>query len=819
MKPLFLTILLFFAYMLDAQSAVKGRVIDAKTKEPLAFVNIKINDNPHLGVVTDIDGNFNYKSNINIQTLTFSYVGYEKKIISLDTEKNLERLVIGLSSVNLNLQEVTIKAGENPAHRIIRKVIANRKINNPENVTSFKYTSYNKIMADYKYDQDKYYSTGSGPKITGDSMQHRMDAYLKGGHLMMMESTTERKYLYPKRNQETILGTKTSGFKNLSIPFSATDFQPVSFYEDHFQLMETKYLSPIAQGSLNHYFFNIEDTIFQNQDTVFVISFKPKLGKNINGMKGVLQINTNRYAIQNVIAEPAEQGLWDMKIQQKYQFVDNKQWFPEQLNFEIWVRDVGMLGVEFGLVYSGKCYIDNVELFADLRSKDFSVDDVIVDEKVNQHDSSFWNEKRTVALEQKETATYQHWDTLREEFAEKGINLDNIVTFLEKIVDGKIAIRWFDLDLSKMFVTNEFEGFRLGLGVSTNEKLSKHFTVGGFFGYGTNDYLWKYGGECALNFSKEHEIDLRIGYQNTLSETGAPTLLYNPLAGQNLLDLRKRLASQMDQIEKKTVDFGFRAFRYAKFNIVLDQVRVNPLYTYKYQPDAQSGLTKYTYTGLNVGMRYAFKERFVRTAFQRLSMGTKYPIIYLNYTRGISGFLDGEFDFNKINFRLDKTFTWKVLGESKVRIDAGFVDRPLPYGLLYTGEGDLDNWSVFVPDYFQTMGKYEFLSDQYTNVFLSHNFGSLFFRIKKFQPHFIVHHNMGWGRLSHPEYQQNIEFKTKEKGFIESGLQIDQILRLNCFNFFYFYFGAGAYYRYGAYASDVANENLTFKLSLTVSTR
>lgn len=73
MKPLFLTILLFFAYMLDAQSAVKGRVIDAKTKEPLAFVNIKINDNPHLGVVTDIDGNFNYKSNCKyLQLLDFN---------------------------------------------------------------------------------------------------------------------------------------------------------------------------------------------------------------------------------------------------------------------------------------------------------------------------------------------------------------------------------------------------------------------------------------------------------------------------------------------------------------------------------------------------------------------------------------------------------------------------------------------------------------------------------------------------------------------------------------------------------------------------
>jgi hypothetical protein len=148
------------------------------------------------------------------------------------------------------------------------------------------------------------------------------------------------------------------------------------------------------------------------------------------------------------------------------------------------------------------------------------------------------------------------------------------------------------------------------------------------------------------------------------------------------------------------------------------------------------------------------------------------------------------------------------------------VDRPLPRGLLYTGAGSLDgNMVFFVPNYFQTMGKYEFLSNQYANVFFSHNFESLLLRIGRFQPHFTLHHNMGWGRLSHPEHQQNIGFRTKDRGFFESGLQVDRILRLRYLNMFYVGFGAGAYYRYGAYAQDRVGDNFSFKVSFTFFTK
>jgi len=819
MKHILIAILIFSVHSVFAQYAVRGKIVDQRTQRPLAFVNIQINDNPRLGTTTDIDGNFKFESETKINTLRFSYVGYERKTISMDSVRNANRMVVNLTQTAMQLQGVTIVAGENPAHRIIRQVTANRRINNPENVRSFKYNSHNIITVD---------TESNDTTSRGDSLRNNINRAFRGGYLFLTETITERKFL-SGRSQETILSTRTSGFREFALPFSGTDFQPFSFYEDHFQLFEVNYLNPISRGSTSRYFFNIEDTIFQGQDTVFVISFRPRTNSNINGLKGVLQINTNRYAVQNVIAEPAEPGMFNMRIEQKYVFVNDTQWFPEQLNFEISFSRLNVLDkgtdMRANVVMRGRTYIDQVELFPELRRRDFSIDQTIMSMAVKLQDSLFWAERRVVPLDSKELATYRFIDSIGE-----AANLDGIMMVImdDILMQRHIPItKHLALDLSNLMVFNEFESLRLGMGLRTRERLSKHLSFGGFFGYGFRDKAWKYGGDGILNFSRKHEIDLRLNYQNTLRETGCivPFVEHRSLA--NLLamqDYRSFMASQMDQIQEISANVGFR-IRFAKFNFGLSQTHVNPYKEIVFQPNDREEFTNYNYTNLNIGVRYAFRERFIRTTGRRMSLGTKFPIIQANYSRGLSGlsgFLTGDFEFNKIDFRLDQSFTWKILGESKIRMNAGWIDRPLPYGLLYTGDGAFQKHGVglfFTPNYFQTMRKYEFLSDQYANLFLSHNFGSLFLRIGRFRPHFTVHHNMGWGRLSHPEYQQNIEFKTKDKGFYESGLQIDQLLRLNYLNMMYLGFGAGVYYRYGANAFDRTQDNFAVKLSLTFSTK
>lgn len=782
------------------QYGISGEVVDGETNSPLAFVNIIFDHNVLTGTVTDINGRFQYSSPVAITSLTFSYVGYEQKTVFMDAIDGNVLSAVKLYPSAFVFEEIVVKAGENPANRIIRNVIANKEINNPENIASFKYKSYNKVIYDFALvDED-----------APDSIEALKSEIFKDGHALIMESVTERKYIYPDNSEEAILGVKVSGFKNPSFAPLATDLQPFSFYKEIIPIFDIQYINPISDGSLMKYDFRIEDTLYQQFDTTFILSFKPRPGKNYEALKGLLYINTSTYAIQNVIAEPYNKGLIDVKLQQQYQLIDGKQWFPEQLNYEIFLQVDSY--EEIGMRVNGNSHIKDVELNADLKKKDLSVEVLRLDEMASARDTFFWSEHRVDPLSAKELATYEVMDSLGKKY-----KFDKILSFAEKFVYSKIPVGFIDIDISKSLIYNMYEGLRLGLGVYTNDKLIKNLSLGGYFGFGLKSDEWKYGGELIWTVDKDRELQVRGKYENTLLESGKTKLGF---FNEKLYDWRSYFATQMDDMVQSNIAIGLRAVKYAKVHLSFNHAQVTPLYDYVYQVDEQVPVNAYTITDFTINIRYAYKEKLISSMGRRLSLGTKYPVLSLSYTRGLDGVLGGQFAFNKFEARLEESIYLKNLGESKIRVDAGLIDQPLPYGLLFTGEGSNTRYlSVLVKNYFLTIGPYEFLSDRYVNVFFTHNFGSLLFHAGKFKPMFSIIQNIGWGTLSNPEYHQQIDFKTKEKGLYETGLQIDNLVRLNFHNVGYFGFGIGGYYRYGPYALNRATDNMAFKISFMFTTK
>ena len=782
----------FFFFSKSSAQNIVGKVFDASTKEPLAFANIVFDNNQRWATASDIDGRFTFSAHQPMNSLICTYVGYETQTVQIEQNKNI---TIYLQATTDKLEEVVIRPSENPANAIIRKVIANKEKNNPENIPSFKYKSYNKMVYDMKTD---------GNTKTDSLNRKAKGTLLKDSPLFIMESVSERKFIAPDISEEIVIGTKVSGFQNPSFASLATDLQPFSFYQDNIKLFDIQYLNPISKGSLKKYRFILEDTIFQNKDTVYIISFQPKKNKNIEGLKGQLYINSNQYAVQNVIATPFEKGKIDIKIQQKYVFLENKYWFPEQLNY-------ALLFTELKMVVDGKSYISDVHLNVPLRKKEFALESVSIDKMAAKKDSLFWSQYRIEPLAESEKVTYRVVDSIGKEN-----KFDKILTSIEKLTQFKIGIGIFDLDLAKTMVYNKYEGTRLGLGVYTNDKLSEKWTFGGFFGYGTKDYDWKYGGEVMYTFSKKNEFKMGVKYQNNLVEAGNYGLNYS---NQNQLNLRNFQAYLMDNVKQTSLNIEARSFRYLNWKVSFIQSETTPKYLYEFLENNQV-YTDYNDSNFRLDLRFAYKEKFIRSFNQRLSVGTTYPIVSLSYSKGIKNVWNSDFNYDKIEARVEQSFFTKNIGTTKYRLEAGIIDNPLPYGLLFTGEGSYDKkYPYIVPNYFQTMLPYEFLSDRYANLFLSHNFGGLLFKTGKFQPGITLHNNLGWGTLS-DKNQKNItliDYKTKEKVFMETGLQIDNVLKLNYMNIGYLGFGAGVYYRYGAYANENSKDNLAYKFSISFS--
>lgn len=787
----------------QAQFSISGIVTDRQTKVPLAFANILIDGDPHEGTMTDINGKFTIHTRTKTKTLTFTYVGYETILVNPDTVPRKNGLIhITLKPTPFMLNEVVVLPGENPAHRIINKAVANKDLNNPENLSSFKYKCYNKVIYDFIEKSD------SG---ASDSLGYYLNRFLQGGHLFLMESVTERKFEAPNKSSEVILANKVSGFKHPSFASLATDIQPFSFYDDLIPMFDINYLNPISKGSTNKYLFLMKDTLYHGQDTTFIISYEPRKKKNFDGLKGLLYINTKKYAIRNVIAQPYEKGMIDLKIQQRYTLVDQEYWFPEQLDFELTMENYP--SEEMGMSITGESYIRDVKLFTNFKRKEFGIDAVKLDDDADKRDSSYWHNERTMALGESEKITYRVIDSIGQE-----VHLDAKLKLAESLSFGKLPVGFVDVSLKDAVVINQYEGTRLGLGLYTNDKLIKNVSAGGYFGYGLWDYEWKYGGKLKTILNKDKELSLELRYDNTLREAGSNHLDHFKTVNYN--SIRSFLAYKMDRVESYSAGLTFRLLKFAQVNMSMYNASFTPKYLYTYHSDNGYIFSQYVNSEFRFNLRYAFREKLIRSMGQRISMGTKYPVFNFHYGRGIKGLEGSDFEYNRYEARLEKSFLMKNLGKTNIRLEAGYIDQPLPFGLLFTGEGSFSKKvPLITANYFQTVTPYEFLSDQYVNLFFSHHFKSLLFKTEKFKPQLSIHQNIGWGALSNKNAHDLVNVKTKEKGFYESGLQIDNILRMNYVNVAYLGFGVGVFYRYGPSAYSDPLKNTALKMTMTYTTK
>lgn len=798
-----------------SQQSLSGIVTDEQ-QQPLAFVNILINGNYTNGVSTDIDGRFEIVGDTEIKFLLFSYVGYEKLRYSLTNNSiNSSTLTIQLKSTTAALPEALVIAGENPAHRIIRRAIQNRKQNNPERLKSFQCETYNKMVFEWLPNKegletfiaekaDKLDKKGNSIAKNRIENTKELMAEAEKRHLLIMESVSERKYLYADRSTDKVIHNRVSGFRHPSFVALANDVQPFSFYQTYIEILDKAYLNPISPGSTKKYFFNIEDSLYQQQDTVFIISYQPKKGKNFEGLKGVLYINSNAYAIQNVIAEPFDKSFIKMKIEQKYTFVKDKQWFPKQLNFVMEATEYPDKLI--GTRVSGRSYIRSVQLEPEFKKKDFRVNGYTTAKNANTQSDSVWQKYRPQVLTGKEAETYVFMDSLG-----KKHNFDALLNMTEALASGRLPIGKLDILLTKVLNFNEYENTRLGLGLATNDRLSRFFELGAYGAYGFRDKAWKYGGYAQVNILSDNRLRLRYDYQEDIIEPGL-----NGFETNSSIFTRRLYATRMDSWQQQQLSLQGKLMPGVYFNTSLSKSQWTPNYEYEFL-DYDVAISSFDFAEVGLDLRFVFREKIARFLGTEMSE-TKYPKLFFSYRKGFESFLDGKFDYQKVLVALEDDFRIRNLGKTSFRVEAGWTEGSLPFGRLFSGNGIGRGFQwVEVENTFQTMDLYEFLSDRFVHFFFMHNFETHLLKIKNWKPEISVVQNVAFGALENPEFHSGVEVKSMEKGFYEAGLVIDNLYRFKYLNILYLGIGGGVYYRYGAYAFSDYSENLAYRFRVMMS--
>ncbi|MDA3953815.1 MAG: DUF5686 family protein [Bacteroidales bacterium] len=437
--------------------------------------------------------------------------------------------------------------------------------------------------------------------------------------------------------------------------------------------------------------------------------------------------------------------------------------------------------------------------------EDFPKIELIIIKTVNNKSDEYWQNKRAKELSEIEKETYRIIDSINK--AEK---LDKKLSRIEVFKSGNIPLGWFNLPLNKIMDYNNYEGYRLGLGLMTNEKISKYFSLGGYFGFGFKDKSWKYGGDLIFNLHEDSESKIHFSYANDVKEkAGYSFFKTSDLTTTEIY--RDFMIENMDLEETYQISCSFLSLQYLKTKIFLNQQYITATDDYANGSSGVASTNEFIFTEIGLQLRYAYNEKFIQTLKSKYTLGTNYPIFFGNIIRGTNLF-DGEYEYTKYEVKLTKSFKTRTLGTTNLAFVGGQIYGEVPISKIYNGHGSYQPFSIEAENSFGTMRMGEFYSDRFISIFFKHDFGNLLFRSENFNPKFAVVNNFGIGELTqNSNHQTTTQTQSIEKGYYECGLLINNILNQSFLGY-----GFGLFYRYGSYAYTNTADNFSYKLTLTI---
>jgi len=806
MKFLLQFLLFFIGNSIIAQSF---QVFDAFSKEPISFVKIiPSSDKP---IISDIDGKFQLSSSE--QQITLKATTYLDTTFTLYSCSDSK---IYLRPAVQNIQEVTILPGENPANRILKKTIANRKLNHPLENVGFISHQYSKFIFDIDSETRKRLMDSSVLK-KGDTTLLKMRNFFQKQYLFLIENASRHYFEPPYKEKEIIEAYKVSGFTDPLFSTFVQEMQSFHFYDNQVSVLGKQYVNPIAFGSMNRYLFILEDSTFNANDTTYTIFYRPRKGKNFDGLTGRLYINTNGYAIEKVTASPYIKDTSGMQLEiiQEYAFTENTKWFPSKLSTTIEIYSA-LADVESGtisvgvsgepikkpksyIVGKGSTYIDKVQFNPkELEKERFN--NVSTQTAVNAAftEDEKWNELRVNPLTEREKNTYTILDSVVK--AEK---LDRFILAAKVLATGKIPIKYFNLDIKRIINYNPYEGYRLGLGIETSERLLKPLIIGGYFGYGFTDKAWKYGAYSTIFLNRQSGTQLELGIQNDVAEVGAS----RPISSVNFLS--NEFARELfikNKVNQEKMSFAFQTYIRSNMGLRLEANKQRIFYRNNY---VFENLQRFDVTETSLIWSWNIREKVNILGNQRISMGTKYPKLQLQIDKGWNieeGFFRSDLVYLRLIFQVQQSIPILAFGKLNWSARAGITSGTIPLFYHQSTLATKVNWMISIPNTFETVDANEFYHKKAAAIFARWVFNAKRTQAKWNEPQIGLHYAYGIGSFDNKD-AHNFNFRSMDKGFHEAGLLLNGILVSGNTSI-----GLGAFTRFGYYAFPEWKKNLVPKI-------
>lgn len=732
--------ILFFLFILFSNTSTAQKIYGTVFSDkgdllPYASITIK---GTSIGTSANDKAKFSFFVAPGTYTVVCQHIGYKTLEKNITVKNEDAELTFIITAQQLDMTEVIVKSGEDPAYAIIRQAIKKRSFYN-EQVQRFECGLYTKDMMKLRKLPKKIL----GRKIADEDVKDMGLDSSRKGIIYLAESVAKVYVQQPDKFKMEVLSSRVSGSDGFGFTFPTF----ISFYQNNISVFLDRlnprgFVSPIADAAISMYKFKYLGSFYEDGKEINSIqviprrTYEPVFSGTINITDGDWRI----HSLDLVLTKTSQLEIVDsLHIIQLHVPVGNNVWRVknQRINFTFKQFGIDAIG-NFVSVYSD--YKIN-PVFPKNR-----FDKIIVkyDTASNKRPVAYWDTTRPMPLEVEEQMDYKVKDSL---FL---INKDSVLS--QRSVDsmnkkqGKLKVYeifYKGLNRTKYTVKGNHnwgvEPLLLGLEYNTVEglvinvypyynhyikKLKTNFSFEPNLRYGLSNTHLNAWADISFR-TRDWETDKKIKRQTWTFSGGKRVSQFNKadpittlansvstlLYGNNYMKIYENYFG--------SVNFSKRYEDGLRFNI-------NALYEDRMPLGNTTDFVIFKNNAKYLTPNLAFKDtipypavahqafiisvevsikpgqKYIQYPNRKMSLGSKYPTFSLSYTKGIENIFGSDVNFDKWRFSISDDKNLKLAGLLKYKIGIG---------------GFLNSKKVFIQDYQHFNGNRVIRASEYVNSF------------------------------------------------------------------------------------------------------
>lgn len=745
MKKIATLFLLLSITRINAQ--IKGKVTDSKN-EALAVVSVYL-DGTITGTTTNEDGYYELPLNkTGKHTVVFQFLGYKTLKKNITITSFPFSLNAKLEEERVTLDEVNINSNDNPANRIIRNVIANKK-KNQDKVLHF--------TADF-YSRGLYKIKNAPKKILGRSLGDLgggLDS-TRSGIVYLSETFSKISHQKPNKFKEHIVASKVSGSDN-GVSFNRAEDVNFNLYKNTVEI-GNEIISPIANYAFGYYNYKLVGSFYEGNQLINKIEIQPKR-KNDRVFSGHIYIVEDDWALYGTdIAVTGAQV--NLPMIDKLHF---KQSFNKSTKTNAWIVisqtidfKIGMFGININGRFSSA--YTNYNFNPNFTEATFGKEVLSFEKNATKKDTTYWNKLRPIPLTTEEVKDYVIKDSIKVVRKSKKY-LDSIDAKNNKLswsfpltgYNYRNSYEKWSLNIDSPIENlnfNTVQGWNSTLGLNYFKRLNeqgKWINFGTNVNYGFSEKKWRTTAFFSYKWDNISRPILRISGGVTTSQFNANSPI-SELDNTIASVFRERNYMKIYDKTFARVSFSREVTNGIRLNSTLEYANRKPLFNttdYVMFPQENveytsnnpidptnftSSFTAHSMWKFNIGARVRFGSKYLSYPNSKFTISNpKYPNLYIGYRKTFGG-SNNEIGSDLFYTTLNQNISLANWGQFKYLVNGGMFakenqDIPFIDYAHFNGNRYILTSSLNTIGNFDSLDYYSMSTNSnYAQVHTEHNF-------------------------------------------------------------------------------------------------